>query len=104
MSELRVDPRARTVAVSVSELDTALAAVADTHPHLTQCMDVARAMLCRLDTIRDEARLGSSLLRHSLARGDLDLASRNLESIREVLGERGKRHELEVSRVRTMFP
>lgn len=81
-----------TVSVTREQVDQALAQVARTYPELERCMAVATAMLCRLDTIRSEAKLSASVLRRSCEA--LPTASTHVADLLGILGSWGEVHEL----------
>lgn len=80
--------------VTCGEVDNALAEVAHRYPELEQCMKVARAMLCRLDTIRDEAKFGACIALQRTRSGDAGAAAVELDKLIEWLGQWDQRHEL----------
>lgn len=84
----------QAVSVTCSEVDTALIEVANRYPELERCMKVARAMLCRLDTIRDEAKLGACIAKQNIACGRSDDAAGDLVQLVDLLGKWDRRHEL----------
>lgn len=84
------------VTVTCADVDTALAHVASTRPELAQCMAVARAMLCRLDTIRDEAKLGACIAREHCKLGNVAEADKQLGSLIGWLGQWGNTHVLDL--------
>jgi len=94
LNEFEVATPAPAVNVTCSEVDSALAQVAHRYPELERCMKVARAMLCRLDTIRDEAKLGAVIAREHARAGDVAGANGELDKLVGFLGQWGQRHEL----------
>lgn len=74
----------------------ALEQVGMEHPELHDCMRVAAAMLVRLDTIRDEAKLHISAARWKASQGKAEEAVTAMDTVMQVLGNWDDSHTLYV--------
>ncbi|GAO23301.1 hypothetical protein [Alicycliphilus denitrificans] len=78
------------------EVQAALEQVGAEYPELHDCMRVATAMLVRLDTIRDEAKLHLSGAYEQASQGEAREVAATIKTVRQILGQWGDSHTLYV--------
>lgn len=89
-------PELPTVEVSRDDVDAALSMVASNYPELERCMVVARALLCRLDTIRDEAKFGIIMAKMKVEADNAEAGIKRLNETLNCLGNWHQKHSLNV--------
>jgi hypothetical protein len=85
-----------TMDMTVQEVIGGLMAVARTHPDTEHAMEIARAMLTRLDTIRDEIKFKTTFGKDATARGDIRKAAEKFDDIHRMTGTWTTKHRLAV--------
>lgn len=93
-SEFMSDHKDDSVTVTRSEVEAALQMVAGAYPELDRTMQVAKAMLVHMDSLRDHAQLGIDLARNELSRGTSKNVITNLESASQTLGDWNRKYTL----------
>lgn len=88
------DFNVRVASVSRQHVDDMLQAVEQEHPELADLLALTKALACRLDTIRDEAKFGLSGVMSRLRAGEIDKALDELDVTRRSLGRWEEVHRL----------
>ena len=84
----------RVVHVSRERVDDMLDAAEQEHPELADLFALTKALACRLDTIRDEAKFGLSGVMSRLRAGEVDKALEELTVAHSCLGRWEEVHRL----------
>ena len=90
------DYAVRVTHVGRREIDTVLHAMEHEAPAMREVLGIVRAFMCRLDTMRDEAKLRLTMAQAHLRSGDMPALAQTLADARSTLGERGEQHRLYV--------
>jgi hypothetical protein len=94
--DLHGDPTVSTVeliTVSRAEVEAALVAVEKVYPELRRILRVTAAMMCALDSVRDEAAWSASVAQH-FALTDGEKCKARLSALLEFLGHWGQKRRL----------